>query len=257
LEVRVKTAFTRFDGTKAVEGEPLVKKRFPLERLAWITAKGPSATLNKGDSSYNKDGTAENVYKAFGLKWDGDATDTQASKGYFWRYDHGKTGEVFSLEELSAGTAAQGLPREPDFFELLRAGINVGSVGKSAVATHSGDQSWDSATYHHMRDRNSIFQIIEIGANLIDQYDQDSFPTIIKLPNPNPSLSSPQARYNPALFTACGVENLPYFYRFHWRGIQDIMTSQRNRVPGPQLVPPQFRQFPITRGQPSSAALRF
>src|SRR6266550_7304737 len=40
---RVTTGFTRFDGTTAVVGEPLVKTRFPLSRLAWITYKGPSA----------------------------------------------------------------------------------------------------------------------------------------------------------------------------------------------------------------------
>src|SRR5439155_3890940 len=42
---RVTTGFTRFDGTTAVVGDPLVKTRFPLSRLAWITYKGPSATL--------------------------------------------------------------------------------------------------------------------------------------------------------------------------------------------------------------------
>ena len=232
LEVRVKTAFTRLDGTKAVEGEPLVKKRFALERLAWITAKGPSATLDKGDSRYNKDGTVDNIYRVFGLKWDGDTSDSQSSGGYFWRYDHGKTGEVLTLEELAAGTAASGLPREPDFFELLRAGINVGSVGKSAVAYHRQGESWDAATYQHMRDRNSTFQIMEIGANLIDQYDLDSFPTIIKLPSPDPSLPTVKARYNPALFTARGVEDLPYFYRFHWRGVQDGSDRPKPNIDG-------------------------
>ena len=42
---RVTTSFTRFDGTTAVVGEPLVKTRFPLSRLAWITYKGPSAVV--------------------------------------------------------------------------------------------------------------------------------------------------------------------------------------------------------------------
>src|SRR5207248_8134340 len=42
---RVAFSFTRFDGTTAVVGEPLVKTRFPLSRLAWITYKGPSAVV--------------------------------------------------------------------------------------------------------------------------------------------------------------------------------------------------------------------
>src|SRR5207249_1629955 len=49
---RVTTSFTRFDGTTAVVGEPLVKTRFPLSRLAWITYKGPSAALATTDPVY-------------------------------------------------------------------------------------------------------------------------------------------------------------------------------------------------------------
>src|SRR5207249_10696266 len=49
---RVTTSYTRFDGTTAAVGEPQVKTRFPLSRLAWITYKGPSAivyTANPND----------------------------------------------------------------------------------------------------------------------------------------------------------------------------------------------------------------
>src|SRR5207249_6273804 len=52
LSRRVTTSFTRFDGTTAVVGEPLVKTRFPLSRLAWITYKGPSASLATTDPVY-------------------------------------------------------------------------------------------------------------------------------------------------------------------------------------------------------------
>src|SRR6266704_3631527 len=52
LLVRVTTSFTRFDGTPALVGEPLVKTRFPLSRLAWITYKGPSANLATNDPVY-------------------------------------------------------------------------------------------------------------------------------------------------------------------------------------------------------------
>ena len=43
LAARVSGTFTRNDGTQAVIGEPLVKKRFALSKLAWITYLGPSA----------------------------------------------------------------------------------------------------------------------------------------------------------------------------------------------------------------------
>jgi hypothetical protein len=224
LEVRVKTAFKRLDGTAALAGEPLVKKRFPLERLAWLTYKGPSALLNASDELYNPGGTILAIYDTFGLTW------TRDPAGYwFWAYDHGKRGGIYKLEDLVAIAAlpanapkgAKSLPREPDFFELLKATIGVGSLGKPATAQHRTSQSWDVSTYYQARDRNSTFQLLEIAANIIDQYDADSFPTLLRLPNPDPSLPAAAYRYSPPLFSARGMEDLPYFYRFHWRGIED------------------------------------
>src|SRR5262249_660321 len=87
---RVTTSFTRFDGTSAVVGEPIVKTRFPLSRLAWITYKGPSAAvyvLNNNDPvitgllsagvslSTIKAGTAANVKACFGLTFGGTVGD--------------------------------------------------------------------------------------------------------------------------------------------------------------------------------------
>src|SRR5262249_1413247 len=51
LRRRVSTGFTRFDGTSAAVGEPLVKARFSLSRLAWITYKGPSAVVYAANNS--------------------------------------------------------------------------------------------------------------------------------------------------------------------------------------------------------------
>jgi hypothetical protein len=236
LEVRVRAkadptkeyAFLRQDGSFAQVGEPLVKRRFPLERLAWLTFKGPSATLPSSDPQFNTAGTAEAIYQCFGLTWTTDAAGVS-----FWAYDHGKTGGILKLEELVAVDSARGLPREPDFFELLKAAIGVGSLGKSAVATHLTDNATDCATYAQVRDRSSTYQLMEIGANLIDQYDPDSFPTLLKLPNPDPALTNGAARYVPPLFTARGVEDLPYFYRFHWRGIEDANDAPNKVLPAP------------------------
>ncbi len=234
LEVRVKTAFKRLDGTAALAGEPLVKKRFPLERLVWLTYKGPSALLNASDALYNPGGTVLAIYDAFGLTW------TQDPAGYwFWAYDHGKKGGIYKLEDLAgiaalpsnAPKGAKNMPREPDFFELLKATIGVGSLGKPASAQHRTSTSWDVATYYQARDRNSTFQLLEIAANIIDQYDADSFPTMIRLPNPDPSLAAAAFRYSPPLFTARGMEDLPYFYRFHWRGIEDSEDKPNKPLP--------------------------
>src|SRR6266498_2819407 len=96
---RATTTFPRFDGTTAVVGEPLVKTRFPLSRLAWITYKGPSAVVyaannndpvitaltNLGVSlSEIKAGTAANIQTCFGLTFGVNAGDP-------WTYSHGAT----------------------------------------------------------------------------------------------------------------------------------------------------------------------
>jgi hypothetical protein len=73
LEVRVLEGFRRFDGSRAARGEPLVKKRFPLSRLSWITRTGPSAEQPPGTALYNPDGTADAIYACFGLRWMTDA----------------------------------------------------------------------------------------------------------------------------------------------------------------------------------------
>jgi hypothetical protein len=230
LEVRVGKGFTRLDGTAALPGEPLVKKRFPLERLAWLTYKGPSALLPDSDEQYNPGGTVIAIYDSFGLTW------TKDKDGYwFWAYNHGLPGNIYKLEDLTtpsplpatAPRGAKGMPREPDFFELLKATIGVGSLGKPATAQHRTGQSWDVATYYQARDRNSNFQLLEIAANIIDQYDADSFPTLIRLPG-----STAQATaYSPPLFTARGTEDIPYFYRFHWRGIEDAKDRPNKVLP--------------------------
>src|SRR5262249_27998038 len=100
---RVTNSFTRFDGTTTNVGEPLVKTRFPLSRLACITYNGPSAlrtlpplspTLLPTNANYDmwalqwtcgvpasylQLGTAANIKKCFGLTFTGSPT-------YAWTY---------------------------------------------------------------------------------------------------------------------------------------------------------------------------
>jgi hypothetical protein len=224
LEIRVDRKLNsnvkRMDGSPFVGGEPLVKKRFPLERLAWLTHKGPSALLGAADPLYNAGGTVANIYASFGLKWVQDITARSTAGSYYWTYDHGKSGGIFRLEDLAKYDLGNGTPREPDFFETLKASIGAGSLGKSAMAEHNPGEPWDPATYQHMRDRKLDFQVFDIGVNIVDQYDADSFPTIVKIPNPN--ARTPETPYAPPLHVARGVENLPYFYRFHWQGVEDF-----------------------------------
>src|SRR5262249_44245864 len=142
---RAATAFTRFGGTTAVVGEPLVKTRFPLSRLAWITYKGPSASLATTDAVYVallaaltntgldtatatatiKAGTAPNIKACFGLTFGGTVGD--ASNPWVYTNPVGTTAasRILRLDEIAG--------REPDFFELLQAGILSGSLGQNTA----------------------------------------------------------------------------------------------------------------------------
>ena len=198
---RVTTNFTRFDGTTAIEGEPLVKSRFPLSRLAWITYKGPSANLvttdpvylallNAGVSSITiSAGTANNIKKCFGLTFGGNVGDP-------WTYTT-PTGtsaatRILRLDEVTAAG------READFFELLQAAIFSGSLGQNTGGGVTGGNVFPDV---HMS--NTTQHILSIGAAIIDQADPDSIPTRIQF--------SPTG----TAWTAYGVENLPYITQMY------------------------------------------
>jgi hypothetical protein len=237
LEVRVSSVFKRNNSFKsaygpsditksdfgqvAAVGEPLVKERFALNRLAWITYAGPSATRNTsatattgsdGDIGLLKQngitkewldlGTDSNIQKFFGLSWD--STNSR------WKYNvhngstgTGSTGAITRIKSLPG--LAQ--PREADFFELLKGTLQVGSLGKAllnsktALAAPTGaSQAEVPENYYYERHNSVDYQIIQIGANIIDQYDADGYPTRIVFDDGS-SLGSAEFQ---------GVENLPY-----------------------------------------------
>lgn len=204
LSARVGTPFIRNDGSQAQSGELLVKKRFGLSRLAWLTYLGPSATRNLSATStaqqdpdadiaalknsgvstdFLRQGTAANIEKYFGLDWN--------NAGY-WTYVHdGGSGHIPTLSDVVAAN------REPDFIELLKAGINAGSIAKGA--TNPNGQPEESGPF--IRDTSLDCAILQIAANIIDQFDCDGFPTRIRFTS------------NGKLHELRGVENLPYFHR--------------------------------------------
>jgi hypothetical protein len=209
---RVTNSFTRFDGTTAVVGEPLVKTRFPLSRLAWITYKGPSATLATTDlayialynalvnAGYNATsattiisaGTAANIKACFGLTF-----PNGGAAGSSWTYTNpaGTVGasRILRLDEVAAAS------REPDFFELLQAGILSGSLGQNTGGGVTGGNVFPDI---HMS--STIQHLLTIGASIIDQADPDSIPTRIQF-----------AGINGNAWTAYGVENLPYITQMY------------------------------------------
>ncbi|MCX6967292.1 MAG: hypothetical protein NTZ46_05830, partial [Verrucomicrobia bacterium] len=235
LTVKVATPFTRNDGSETVVGEPLVKKRFALNRLAWLTYKGPShdrgqndpdiqALINKGIPwTYLQKGTAANIQAYFGLSWD--------NVNNRWRYNVHNWNTTAAMASGSSGAIAtlsrvRDTNREPDFIELLKASINVGCLAKGAtrhdaipslsIPAITGAVSWEH--YQFKNDISTNYAIFQIAANIIDQFDTDGYPTYISV-DMDDGLGDQE-------FT--GVENLPYFYRTR---VGTLMLKNPNPYP--------------------------
>src|SRR5262249_37777960 len=99
------------DGTSTTytvkAGDPLLQHRFSLAKLAWLTHTAIPASI-----------PAQAVQDCFGLQWNGGS--------YRWDYYGSKPSPPNTIETLDQ-VASEG--REPNFFELLKAGILAGSLG--------------------------------------------------------------------------------------------------------------------------------
>lgn len=168
--VRVQGAFTRRNGNQAKVGEPLVISRFPLSRIRAFTDKN-----------------LEDVRNYFGLVPAVSAGSTTIA----WSHANSSGGLIKKLAQVAAEN------REPDFFETLKAGILEGSVGNRMSA--------NSFFLDLARDDKTDYQILRIGASIIDQWDVDDNPTIIQYGALNPLT-------NVRPDDVAGVENLPYFH---------------------------------------------
>ena len=221
---RVTTSFKRFDGITTVVGEPLVKTRFPLSRLAWITYKGPSQPLVGHDLDPNivtpatsdpiitnlvnnfgvsvamlEAGTAANIKACFGLTF-----PTGGSAGSPWTYTNptgtSAASAIMRLDQVAAAA------RDPDFFELLQAGILSGSLGQNTAPPPgtSGGGTTGGNVFPDVHMSSTMQHLLTIGAGIIDQADPDSIPTRIQFTDTNGNT-----------WTAYGVENLPYITQMY------------------------------------------
>lgn len=162
-----------FADLTGTDGKALVKRRFPLDRIS-LLAGGM--------------GTANDILNYFGLK---------RNSANAWTYDHGEPGRILSLAEVAAKN------REPDFFELLQAAVSVGSLGKGCRNPNVYNVDENSTDCVAGYDKSPYYQILQIGANIIDQYDADSMPTSIYFPG------------DPESKNVNGIENLPYLSGFY------------------------------------------
>ncbi|XHR30590.1 MAG: hypothetical protein ACFUZC_08505 [Chthoniobacteraceae bacterium] len=224
------------DGTShsypVTKGQPLLQYRFSLTKLAWLTYKGPSADLATSDSLYNAGGTDTAIQACFGLKW-----NTNQDR---WDY-YGSTGStlVTSIETLDTVTSEN---REPNFFEVIKAGVLDNSIGLTSQATTlaaAGQQALDAA---------KDLQILRIGANIIDCSDSDNYPTIISL-----NVGGTQIEI-------AGVEDLPYFHSLWMTGLQrwnasNTQVTDCDIIWFPTLINPHRPSLSTATASPDSVTV--
>jgi hypothetical protein len=236
--VRVSGTFTRADGTAAQQGEPLLKTRFPLSRLALIQKDANPSTpaldltpeivafvnnfearrIANGGSALGgvtvNEKAAWLVQLVFGLVWSSDR----------WIY----AGPSGSTAQSAIKTLAQVTSdnREPNFFELLKASVLSGSLGKTTAA--------DTGIANRDRDLDTDLQILKMGANIIDQADADDIPTFIgQLSDP------PSGPKRDDTYIVLGIENHPYIYTMsqtHFRRRDRDYTPSNTLNPQPWVT---------------------
>jgi len=155
-------------------GRQLFEQRFPLEKLSIFS----NTAVDLSNAQNTKD-----LASYFGLIYD-------PSSRSFTYVGSGGDNHIKTLSEI----ANERTYRVPNFFETLKAVILKDSIGQGAGTTATVSDDSD-------KDRH----ILQIGANIIDQYDLD--PDIDKnsgTPIPLPTTITLGSR------TVYGVENLPY-----------------------------------------------
>jgi len=214
---------TRFDGSAFEEGDPILKKRFPLNRVLWVTYKGPSADLPPGDplidelgkegitQEFLDQGTAANIEAAFGLIWN-DGPAGPGEPGGYWTYQESSSIDAIrSLSHPSQNDGVDTLGREPNFFEILRATINCGAIAR-ARGGFKNSQNADGIAFddHLNRDSSINNQIFQIGVNIIDQAHPDNYPTHLVLPD---------GGWTSRARSFWGTVDLPYMYGFRYESV--------------------------------------
>ncbi|XHR26827.1 MAG: hypothetical protein ACFUZC_12825 [Chthoniobacteraceae bacterium] len=175
------TALTHYDDlgvaltTTVPQGSVLLRRRFSLAKVSWITSAGPASGIS--DAA---------IQACFGLKWNAPNWDYVGASG------SARQSSIATLDQVAAQN------REPNFFELLKAGISAGSLGRSndnQTFRQDASGSWDNTL-----DQSKDQQVFQIGANIIDCAGSDNFPTTLAYAVGSTTL------------TVHGVKDLPYLY---------------------------------------------
>jgi hypothetical protein len=199
LNVRVVNSFLRADGTcdpqqgNDCAGQPLISRRFPLTRLAGL---GPTGIVTTANSTIVNGvpavATAATIQRDFGLAWD------DANKRWLYVGSSGST-VLTAIDRLDQVAAEN---REPNFFELLKAAILSGSVGMGSGTGNARTFVAAEPKYYDPSNGCSDYQIMQIGANIISQWDSSNIPTFIAF-GVDPSGGG-------LSYELAGIKNLPY-----------------------------------------------
>lgn len=176
----------------------LMPRRFPLERLKWVRTPARDGPEDP-----------EKAERYFGLRW----------QGTHWEYVHARSnGDLHTLQDVPTD-------RDPDFFEILRATVLAGSLGRQ-YASRGHDDLDQRLSMHRLGgvDASVNLNILEMGACLIDQYDEDSDPTSIELGG--------SAR----TYYAFGKEDVPYLHRlsaipYRGQGLSGVKVYNEDGTP--------------------------
>jgi Tfp pilus assembly protein PilX len=189
---RANSIYTNSSGLVCNNNQPVAFSRFPLSRLSWIGSSGPT-----------NGATAPQVQQSFGLIWDSSNSGTNCA----WQYvgsalplasDTTVQGSVETLAQVRA----EATPREPNFFEILKAAILSGSVNLTPLEIGGTSPSFSRIDSRYSQ---ADQQIMQIGLYAIDQASPTLLPTRVEFGN------NISGDWNSALY---GSKNIPYIYKF-------------------------------------------
>jgi hypothetical protein len=235
LNVRVPAGspgFTRADGSSASAGDLLIKQRFPLSRINGLGPTGANTAVNSTIlNGFLVPATDPNsgggtISRDFGLHWNSDHWDYVGATGTTVQT------AIKTLDQVATDN------REPNFFELLKAGILSGSVGiGSNGATFVAAEAKYYNTNPATPPTSSDYQIMQIGANIIDQWDSDNIPTFINFGGNElagienlPYLN--KLVFKPAWTTIKGTGHNPDTYRFDAWLLPSLWNPHQNAASG-------------------------
>src|SRR5439155_20492802 len=136
----------------------------------WLLTRSDVNSITFGlTGTFLLQGTAANILKYFGLVWQDATNQPDPTQRERWNYvgHSGGTSPIASIATLGSLTGT----RDPDFFELLQAGILAGSLGDA--------YSPDSTLLPVNHQQSPMLHILTIGANLIAQSRADCYPVRI------------------------------------------------------------------------------